>query len=162
MSSAALRFLDRRRAATGPRRPVRLLVVVCAVGLGACRTAGPAEPVPAAFALSPAEAEMVGRWAMDRVLDRGQDVTAVHNPAGDRYVVLRPDGTFESGGQPYGHHTGRWYFDPGHRELVLDSDLGEADDTYWIVTVDGDAMEWAGVRSATARRFRILARRVRP
>lgn len=98
---------------------------------------------------------------MARVLDRGTDATDLHNPGGDRYVLLRADGTFESGGEPYGRNTGRWRLDPGYDELTLDSDLGAADDTFWIVTLDGDTMEWAGVRSETARRFRIVSRRVR-
>ena len=96
------------------------------------------------------------------MLDRGADATDVHNPSGDRYVELRDDGTFESGGQPYGLNTGRWTFDPAYNELMLMSDLGDADDTYWIVTLDGDEMEWAGVRSEVARRIRILSRRAAP
>ena len=138
-------------------------VLLVALGLAGCRSSAPAPaPEPLAPGLSRAEAQIVGRWEMDRVLDRGQDATAVHNPNGDRYVVLRPDGTFESGGRPYGTNTGVWTYDAGYRELTLDSDLGEADDTFWIVTVDGDEMEWAGVRTETARRFRIFARRVSP
>ena len=96
---------------------------------------------------------------MERVLDCGTDTTDAHNPADDRYVVPRADGSFESGGQPYGLNTGRWYFNPAYNELTLDSDLGDADDTFWIVTVEGRQMEWAGVWSETARRFRIFARR---
>ena len=141
-------------------RPLALLLL--AVGLAACRSSAPPAPAAPTPALGPVERQIVGRWEMDRVLDRGDDVTGVHNPAGDRYVVLSADGTFESGGEPYGINTGHWYFDPGYNELTLDSDLGPADDSYWIVTVEGDEMEWAGVRSATARRFRILARRARP
>ena len=138
------------------------LAVLVALGVTGCRSSAPvAPPEPVPEGPTRAEARLVGRWEMDRVLDRGDDATATHNPAGDRYVVLRADGTFESGGQPYGTNTGRWTYEPTYRELTLDSDLGEADDTYWIVTVEDDVMEWAGVRSETARRFRIFARRSR-
>ena len=102
---------------------------------------------------------LVGRWDMERITDGRTDVTAEANPAGDRFITLHADGTFESGGQPYGRNTGRWTLDPAYNELILESDLGDADDSYWIVTLDGDEMEWAGVRSETARRFRILSRR---
>ncbi len=139
------------------RRSIALLVLL---PLAACRTAAPPErTAPVVSAPTMAE-RVVGRWQMDRVLDRGNDATDLHNPAGDRYVELRADGTFESGGQPYGRNTGRWTFDPGYNELILESDLGDADDSYWIVSMDGDEMEWAGVRSETARRFRIFSRRV--
>lgn len=140
-----------------PRLATRLAAAAL-LALSACRSAAPAPPAGGP-ALGPVEAQLVGRWTMERVLDRGDDVTGVHNPAGDRYVVLHADGSFESGGEPYGLNTGRWYFDPGYNELTLDSDLGDADDTFWIVEVEGDRMEWAGVRSETARRFRIVSRR---
>ena len=136
----------------------RLLAVAALLSLAACRTTAPPDPSPVVRAPTMAD-RVVGRWEMDRVLDRGEDATDVHNPAGDRYVELRADGTFESGGQPYGRNTGRWTLDPAYNELTLESDLGDADDSYWIVSLDGDRMEWAGVRSETARRFRILSRR---
>ena len=126
--------------------------------LGGCRSSAPtAPPVPSASA--PLADRIVGRWTMERVLERGRDVTETHNPAGDRYVVLRADRTFESGGEPYGRNAGRWTLDPGYNELTLDSDLGDADDTSWIVALEGDRMEWAGVGTPTARRFRILSQR---
>ena len=143
--------------------PPTLLAALVLLGLAGCRTTAPVaepEPVPEAAELGAFESQLVGRWEMERVLDRGADATEIHNPGGDRYVVLRADGTFESGGQPYGTNTGAWSYDSEFRELVLDSDLGEADDTFWIVNVQDDVMEWAGVRTETARRFRIISRRV--
>lgn len=104
---------------------------------------------------------LVGRWAMTGVYDRGADVTEEHNPAGDRYIVLDADGTFESGGQPYGRNTGRWIYDAERHMLGLDSDLGPEDDSRWIVIVRDDTMEWDGAGSPFARRFRITSRRVR-
>lgn len=98
---------------------------------------------------------------MERITDQGEDVSDEHNPAGDRYIVLRADGLFESGGEPYGRNTGRWTYDPARRELGLDSDAGPDDDSRWIVRLDGDRMEWSGVGSDFARRFRITSRRVR-
>lgn len=96
---------------------------------------------------------LVGRWTMATVVQDGRDVTAEHNPAGDRYVVFHADGTFETGGTPYGRNTGRWTFDEGTQELYLDSDAGEGDDSYWTVTFDGDAMRWQGARSEFTERF---------
>lgn len=97
---------------------------------------------------------------MERIYDDGTDVSEEHNPAGDRYIVLRADGQFESGGQPYGRNTGRWTYDPESQELGLDSDAGAQDDSRWSVRLRGDVMEWSGVGSEFARRFRITSRRV--
>ena len=153
----AVRF-ERLHSLRPTRHAMRpALVLAALLALSACRSSGP--PAPAAAGDPVMAEQIVGRWEMNRVLDRGDDVTAIHNPSGNRYVELRADGTFESGGDPYGVNTGTWSLDPGYNELSLESDLGSADDTYWIVTLDGDAMEWAGVRSETARRFRILSRR---
>ena len=115
----------------------------------------------ATMASAPEPNALVGRWAMERITDGGADVTAEHNPAGDRYITLKADGTFESGGQPYGRNTGRWTYRPRTRRLGLDSDLGPDDDSIWTVSVRGDVMEWRGEGSAYARRFRIVARRAR-
>ena len=98
---------------------------------------------------------------MERVLDDGVDVSAEANPARDRYLVLHADGTFESGGQPYGRNDGLWVYRDGTRRLGLDSDLGPDNDSVWEVTLRGDVMEWRGVGSDYARRFRITSRRVR-
>ena len=128
-----------------------ILAVLTALVAGGCATTAPRSDRDA----------LVGRWAMERVTDDGADVTATANPAGDRFIVLHADGTFESGGQPYGRNTGRWVYNAGTRRLGLDSDLGPDDDSVWTVSLRGDTMEWGGVGSAYARRFHITSRRVR-
>ncbi len=106
-------------------------------------------------------ARLVGTWSMETITDAGRDVSAAHNPAGDRFIVLRADGQFESGGQPYGRNTGRWTYDPDSQTLGLDSDAGPEDDSRWVVRLHGNVMEWRGVGSDFARRFEITSRRVR-
>ena len=134
------------------------------VALALLVASGCAPSAPAADRGQPrnaAASPLVGRWDMAGVYDRGADVTADANPAGDRYIVLRPNGSFESGGQPYGLNTGRWTYTPRTRTLALDSDLGPDDDSQWVVTLRDDVMEWDGAGSAFARRFRITAVRAR-
>lgn len=130
-------------------RPLAVLALALVAG---CATTAPAGP--------PARADLVGAWAMDRIYDDGADVSGTHNPAGDRFIILRADGRFESDGQPYGRNTGRWVYIPSTRELGLDSDAGPDDDSRWTVRLDGDRMEWRGAGSAYARRFLIVSRRV--
>jgi hypothetical protein len=121
----------------------RLLVFFVALFVFACQPADPAD-------------RLAGRWGMERILEEGEDVSARHNPAGERWIAFAADGTFESGGEPYGPNAGRWTFDPETNELYLDSDAGEGDDSYWIVTLDGDEMRWKGTRSDFTERFELV------
>jgi hypothetical protein len=105
------------------------------------------------------QAQLRGRWAMDQVIDSGQDVTDQHNPAGNRYIIIKPDGTFESGGDPHGVNTGSWTLSLENGELYLDSDAGEGDDSYWIVTMEEDSMHWKGTRSEFTERFELIHKR---
>jgi len=138
-----------------PRLALAALAVLVASG---CATVAPSPSEPGGGNDS-ARLALVGRWDMERITDDGADVSAEANPAGDRYITLHADGSFESGGQPYGRNTGRWTYDARARRLGLDSDLGPEDDSVWAVTLQDDLMIWNGVGSAYARRFRIVARR---
>jgi hypothetical protein len=141
-------------------------VALAALAVGGCVTTAPAPsatpdaPVPTSSELSARDA-LVGRWDMERVLDDGTDVTAQANPDGNRFLVLHADGTFEGGGRASDRNSGRWVYREGTRRLGLDSDLGPDNDSIWEVTLRGNRMEWAGVGSDYARRFRITSRRVR-
>ncbi len=138
-----------------PRLALTALAILVASGCATVRSTPPGTTETR----DSARLALVGRWNMERILDDGTDVSAEANPAGDRYITLHADGTFESGGQPYGRNTGRWTYDAGARRLGLDSDLGPDDDSVWTVTLQDDLMIWNGVGSAYARRFRIVARR---
>lgn len=100
----------------------------------------------------------IGRWAMDRVYEDGEEVTEEHNPNGDRWIEFFPDGVFDSGGQPYGHNSGAWTFDPETGVLYLDSAAGEGDDSFWYVSFDRkkSEMRWKGVRSDFTSRFELV------
>ena len=100
---------------------------------------------------------IVGRWNMDKiVMDGDNDVTAEHNPSENRYIVFNKDGTFQSGGDPYGENTGKWTLNAENKELYLDSDAGEDDDSYWIMKINGDEMHWQGARFEFSKRFQIF------
>lgn len=127
----------------------RLVVVFLLLCLPACTTANQT-------ASNEVAAQLAGRWAMETILENGEDVTAQHNPADNRWVAFVPDGTFVSDGDPHGRNTGRWTLDAATNELYLDSDTGEGDDSYWIVEIRGDEMHWQGTRSAFTERFAIV------
>lgn len=100
-----------------------------------------------------------GKWMMYRVIQDGNDVTAEHNPYAERYILFFEDGTFESGGRPYGANTGRYTYIPDQQLLYLYSDAGPEDDSQWKVTLDNNSMTWQGFGGEWANRFRIVHHR---
>ncbi len=93
---------------------------------------------------------------MHQVYQKGNDVTPEHNPEMERYIIFREDGTFESGGSPYGKNTGAYEVDQQQKILFIDNDAGEDDDSRWNVEIAGDTMKWEGIGSDFAESFRLV------
>jgi hypothetical protein len=103
-----------------------------------------------------AAAPLHGKWLMQRVLRAGEDVSAEHNPYGERYILLQDNQQYTSDGRPFGANTGWYtYYEP-KRRLFLDSDVGPEDDSYWLVQLKADSMRWQGTGSAWAEQFEIV------
>ncbi len=100
--------------------------------------------------------DLAGHWMMQAVYQEGNDVTEEHNPERDRYITFREDGTFETGGSPWGKNTGKYIFNEADMRLFLDSDVGEEDDSNWIISFRNDTLHWQGVGTAWAEDFEIL------
>lgn len=92
---------------------------------------------------------------MTKVYDNTNNVTAEHNPKQDRWITFSKDGSFQSGGSPYGKNAGKWTYHEADNVLYLDSDEGEGDDSYWVLQVTKDSMNWSGARSSFTERFKI-------
>ena len=76
-----------------------------------------------------------------------------HNPSNNRFIEFKEDGTFESGGDPYGKNTGKFYVNNHVKTLHLDSDVGPNDDSYWSITLEKGIMKWKGTGSEFAKEF---------
>lgn len=98
------------------------------------------------------QSKIIGTWVMESVVQSGNDVTSEHNPKSNRYISFLKNGTFESGGDPYGINTGKYSFD-NSGSLFLDSDTGLEDDSIWSISFEGDLMIWKGLGSEFARNF---------
>ena len=112
---------------------------------------------------TPSPAEMVaGKWWMNTVLDSGNDVTKEEpfNPEGNRWIEFKADGSYNSDGDPYGPNTGNWKLmgSGDSLEIFLDSDAGEGDDSYWLLSFEEEQMRWKGSRSSFTERFEIIYR----
>lgn len=99
--------------------------------------------------------KIYGTWNMEQVYNNSDNVTAELNPKQDRWITFSKDGSFKSGGTPYGKNGGKWIYHPSDKLLFLDSDEGEGDDSYWILQVGKKEMNWAGARSSFTERFKI-------
>ena len=100
--------------------------------------------------------ELLGKWRIYKVIQNGQDVTQEHNPDNERYLILKSDSTFESGGRPFGKNTGKYIFNTEAETLLLDSDAGPEDDSQWKVSFIGDTMRWQGYGSEWADNFVLI------
>lgn len=112
-------------------------------------------------ACNSSEKKIHGKWLMHQVIQDGKDVSAEHNPEKDRYFIMNNDGTFESGGQPYGKNTGKYVFDTNAKTLFIDSDLGPEDDSNWNISFEDDKMIWQGYGTAWAERFQVIHKKVK-
>jgi hypothetical protein len=103
-----------------------------------------------------------GKWNMVKVLELSEDVTEVHNPNNNRWISFKADtesptvGSFKSGTGGNTENTGKWFYSEGTKELHLDSDAGEDDDSYWEVSFNADSMSWKGKRFEFNKRFKIV------
>ncbi|PLX24169.1 MAG: hypothetical protein C0597_00130, partial [Marinilabiliales bacterium] len=52
--------------------------------------------------------QIEGKWMMHKIIQDGDDVTDLHNPFQERFVIMKEDGSFESDGRPYGKNTGKY------------------------------------------------------
>lgn len=99
---------------------------------------------------------LTGKWMMDKVIQDGKDVTSEHDPHDERYIIFKSEGTFESGGKPFGKNTGKFSFTAADQMLYLDSDAGPEDDSQWKVSMQGNKMHWQGFGSEWALGFEII------
>ena len=99
--------------------------------------------------------KLKGTWAMQRIYDNSTEVTRKFNPRKDRWITFYEDGSFKSGGTPYGENGGKWTFYASDNLLFLDSDIGVEDDSYWILQIWKEEMNWSGARSSFTERFRV-------
>jgi hypothetical protein len=99
---------------------------------------------------------LTGEWQMHKVIQDGQEVTSEHDPFDERFLIIKDDNTFESGGRPYGKNTGKYEFNITEHTLFLDSDSGPEDDSNWRVTFQGDTMFWQGYGAEWAEAFELI------
>ena len=67
-------------------------------------------------------------------------------------------GTFESGSGKDVENTGKWRIN--EKELFINSNASEDDNSYWEVTFYNDKMYWKGRKFEFNKRFEIIHRKV--
>lgn len=86
--------------------------------------------------------QIVGNWKMVGVLEYGKNTTSTHNPKDNRFIIINNDGTFLSGGDPFGENNGTWSL--SENVISIDSEVDD-DDSDWNVTFCNDTMVWTGI-----------------
>jgi len=104
---------------------------------------------------------LTGKWKMERVFEANKDVTDQHNPAGNRWMGIYEDGSFESDGDPYGHNTGKWRYQEKDSTFFIDSDV-EDDDSAWKISLDKDNLVMNGMGTPRQKSFRLEFSRINP
>jgi hypothetical protein len=104
------------------------------------------------------EKRILGKWSMEKVSEYGADVTKKHNPEGNRWIEFRSDGSFISGGAPFGRNTGQWTIRGQDPILFLDSEVDD-DDSEWKVTFEGNNTIWTGVGHPRKENTQLVHRR---
>ena len=105
------------------------------------------------------EKQILGKWKMEKVYEGEQEVTAIHNPKNNRWIKFNRNGSFESGGDPYGYNDGTWELDLEKSILFIDSKT-EGDDSEWNVTFEEDKLIWTGIGTPRQESFKIINRKV--
>ena len=88
--------------------------------------------------------KLIGIWSMEKVYENDVDVTAKHNPNKNRWIEFEKDGTFISGGDPFGENTGRWKMDNKNSVLSIESNVDD-DNSQWNVSFKDDLTIWTGI-----------------
>lgn len=94
-------------------------------------------------------------WTMDKVYEKKVNVTNRENPNRDRYISFQADGTFMSGGEPYGDVTGTWEILPDRTLLITPSNHDEVGTSQWIATIKGATMVWRGTGNDELERLEV-------
>ncbi|MBV6640699.1 MAG: hypothetical protein KI791_08275 [Cyclobacteriaceae bacterium] len=102
--------------------------------------------------------QILGKWNMEKVMEGDKNVSQIHNPEGNRWIKFNRNGSFETGGDPFGYNDGNWKLDD---QLVLFLDSREEnDDSEWRLSIAGDQMTWTGIGTPRQESFKLVHVRV--
>ncbi|MBN7799546.1 hypothetical protein J0A67_01670 [Algoriphagus aestuariicola] len=102
--------------------------------------------------------KIIGTWTMEKVYEYENDVTEKHNPAQDRWIEFKSDGSFVSEGKPFGRNTGYWTADNEASILYIDSDVDD-DDSEWSVAFDKNQTIWTGIGHPRKENTKLIHKR---
>ena len=106
--------------------------------------------------------QLIGKWMMETVYDGDQDVTTKHNPQNNRWIKFNRNGSFESGGDPYGYNDGNWELNKENSTLFLDSNTEDDDSEWHLLFQDKNTMVWTGIGTPRQEGFKLIHKRATP
>ncbi|MEQ6119250.1 hypothetical protein [Reichenbachiella sp. MALMAid0571] len=102
--------------------------------------------------------KILGKWTMHKVYDGDEDVTSKHNPENNRWIKFNRNGSYESGGDPYGYNDGNWELDNEKSILFLDSKIDD-DDSEWKISFTDSSTVWTGIGTPRQENFKLIHKR---
>lgn len=103
--------------------------------------------------------KIIGTWTIEKIYKNGKDVTNKRNPGNERWIEFKPNGAFESDGEPFGPNKGRWTTNDDKSILYLGSEEGD-DKTKWKITFDHDSTTtWTGVGHPKKENTKLIHKR---
>ena len=98
-------------------------------------------------------------WELGNVYENQVNVTNRENPNRDRFITFNSDGTFISGGVPYGELSGTWIITEEKTLRIIPDMEGEVGSSEWKVSFEKDIMSWTGTIKSGLDRFELTWRR---
>jgi len=77
------------------------------------------------------------------------------DPKNNRWIKLKRNGSFESGGDPHGYNDGKWELDSEKLILFLESNT-EDDDSEWKIAFDENKTIWTGIGTPRQEGFKLI------
>lgn len=105
------------------------------------------------------EKQLIGKWTMVKVYNDENDVTNKHNPKNNRWIKFNRNGSYESGGDPYGDNDGEWELDSEKLILFLDSKM-EDDDSEWEISFEDNKTIWTGIGTPRQEQFKLIHKKM--
>lgn len=102
---------------------------------------------------------LTATWELGNVYENQVNVTNRENPNRDRFITFYPNGTFVSGGAPYGDLSGKWIITEEKTLRIIPDKEGEVGSSEWNVSFDKEIMNWTGTIKSGLDRFELSWRK---
>jgi len=88
--------------------------------------------------------DLVGKWAIEKVTENGQDITRSIDQQATRWIEFYSDGMYDSDGYPFGRYSGEYTLNGETGKLILKHPSEANKEMHWMVKYDGECLILSG------------------